>query len=292
MKRLMLALALTSLTQALPLSAAQAAPLKILAAENVYADIAAQIGGNYVHTTAILSNPDQDPHLFEASPSVARDVKSADLVILNGAGYDDWMAKLLEASPNTTRKTLEMAEITHVQSGENPHIWYDIGRVQTFAHALTETLSTLDPAHKQDFDHNLANFTASLDKIDQQMQSFKTRHGQMTVTASEPVFGYMAQNLGLEMKGLSFQMAIMNNTEPSVSDVAAFEKSLKNHEASAMLYNAQASSPSVERLKKIAIAAGIPIVPVTETEPAHLSYQSWMSGQIRALDKALGGQPE
>ena len=125
MKRLMLALALTSLTQALPLSAAQAAPLKILAAENVYADIAAQIGGNYVHTTAILSNPDQDPHLFEASPSVARDVKSADLVILNGAGYDDWMAKLLEASPNTTRKTLEMAEITHVQSGENPHIWYD-----------------------------------------------------------------------------------------------------------------------------------------------------------------------
>ena len=271
---------------------AMAEPLKILCAENVYADIAAQIGGNYVRTTAVLSNPDQDPHVFEASPSVARDIKNADLVILNGAGYDDWMNRLLAASPNTTRKTLEMAEITHVQSGENPHIWYDVGRVQTFAHALTETLSTLDPAHKQDFDHNLANFAASLEKIDQQIHDFKTRHGQIAITASEPVFGYMAASLGADMKGLSFQMAIMNNTEPSVSDVATFEKSLKNHEVSAMLYNAQAGSPSVERLKKIAIAAGIPVVPVTETEPAHTSYQDWMRQEISALDQALSGAPQ
>eukprot|EP01037_Dinobryon_pediforme_P016869 gene16869-17055_t len=291
MKRLMIAIALVSLAPFALAHTAPAEPVKILAAENFYADIAAQIGGNYVRTSAVLSNPDQDPHLFEASPSVARDVKNADLVLLNGAGYDDWMTKLLAASKNPNRKIIEMAQLTGVKSGENPHIWYDVARVQTLAGALTESLSTLDPAHSRYFADNLSTFSASLSKINQQIQDFKQHHPQTRITASEPVFGYMAQSLGLEMTGLSFQMAIMNNTEPAVSDVAAFEKSLKNHEVKAMLYNAQASSPSVERLKKIALVSKVPVVPITETEPAKTTYQAWMAAQISALDAALTIQP-
>jgi len=229
---------------------AMAEPLNILCAEHVYADIAAQIGGHYVRTTAILSNPDQDPHLFEASPSVARDIKNADLIILNGAGYDDWMNRLLAARQTTTRPVLDAAQITGVKTGENPHLWYDVTRMKTFAAVLANRLAALDPAHQTEFADNLHIFTASLQKIELQSRDFAVAHPHVRLTASEPVFGYMAANLGAEMMGQAFQLAIMNAVEPSVSDVAAFEKSLKNHEVKAMLYNAQASSPSVERLKK------------------------------------------
>jgi zinc/manganese transport system substrate-binding protein len=292
LKHLKLALALAVLIQPLPVCAASDMPLKILAAENVYADIAAQIGGNYVRTGAVLSNPDQDPHVFEASPSVARDIKTADVVILNGAGYDDWMAKLLASSPKTARVVLNAAQITGVKPGENPHLWYDVPRMRVFAAVLTASLSALDPAHQAQFTENLRKFEAELQTLVLQCHDFAAAHPHVPLTASEPVFGYMAAQLGADMNGLAFQLAIMNNTEPAVSDVAAFEKSLKHHEVKAMLYNAQAGSPSVERLKKIAIAAGIPVVPVTETEPAHTSYQNWMRQEISELDKALSGSPQ
>jgi zinc/manganese transport system substrate-binding protein len=107
------------------------------------------------------------------------------------------------------------------------------------------------------------------------------------VTASEPVFGYMSGLLGLDMHNQTFQTAVMNNTEPSPADVAAFEDDLKGHKVRAMLYNSQADDEAVKRLVGIAKAAHVPVVGVSETEPAGTSYEQWMLGQLTELDKAL-----
>src|SRR5580658_4347508 len=104
---------------------ALADPVKIVAAENFYGDIATQIGGASVKVTSILSNPDQDPHLFEASPSVARALSSASLVIDNGLGYDPWMMPLLSTAGSAHRQVIVVGDLAHKQAGDNPHLWYD-----------------------------------------------------------------------------------------------------------------------------------------------------------------------
>jgi len=268
-------------------SSAGAKTLNIVAAENFYADIAAQIGGESVSTRAILTNPDQDPHLFEASPSVASDLQSADLVILNGAGYDEWMAKLLAATPQSTRQTLNVGMLTGAKNGDNPHLWYDLGRIDATGREIAARLSALDPANTAQFAANLAKFTVSLADVRGRIDRFTAAHAGAEIIASEPVFGYMASALNLKMHGEKFALAIMNNSEPAVSDVAGFESDLTSHRVAALLFNAQASSPTVDRLKSVALAAHIPIVAITETEPAGMSYQTWMTSQLDALDKAL-----
>lgn len=271
------------------IASAGAAPLPIVAAENFYGDVAQQIGGADVAVTSILSSPDQDPHLFEASPSTAKQLAGAQIVISSGADYDPWMEKLLAASKAQGRKEIVVADLVHKKSGDNPHLWYEPATMKALAKRLTADLIAIDPAHKADYQKRDEAFVASLKPLEAKIAEMKKKYAGAPVTASEPVFGYMAQALGLKMRNEKFQLAVMNNTEPSVSDVAAFEDDLKGHKVKVMLFNAQASEPAVQRLVKLAEDEKIPVVGITETEPAGKTYQEWMLSQLDALDKALAG---
>ncbi len=268
---------------------AAAEPLSIVAAENFYGDVARQIGGADVAVTSILSSPDQDPHLFEASPSTAKQLAKAKIVISSGADYDPWMEKLLAAAKGQDRREIVVADLVGKKSGDNPHLWYVPATMQALARRLTADLAAIDPAHSVDYQKREEAFAASVQPIDARIAEMRKKYAGAPVTASEPVFGYMAAALGLKMRNETFQLAVMNNTEPSVSDVAAFEGDLKGHRVRVMLYNAQASEPSVQRLVKLAEAEKIPVVGITETEPAGKTYQQWMLSQLEALDKALAG---
>lgn len=270
-------------------AAVAADPVKVVAAENFYGDIAGQIGGPNVAVTSIMSNPDQDPHLFEASVSTARDLASAKVVISNGADYDPWMEKLLRAHKAPGRKEIVVANLVHKKAGDNPHIWYDPATMVALAKVLAADLSSVDPAHKADYAKGADTFIKSLKPLETKVAEMKKRYAGQPVTASEPVFGYMAEALGLKMRNEKFQLAVMNNTEPSASQIAAFETDLKEHKVKVMLYNSQADNASVKRLVNIAQESKIPIVGVSETEPAGKTYQNWMLEQLDALDKALGG---
>jgi len=270
-------------------ASAGAAPLPIVAAENFYGDVAQQIGGADVAVTSILSSPDQDPHLFEASPSTAKQLAGAQIVISSGADYDPWMEKLLAASKAQGRKEIVVADLVHKKSGDNPHLWYEPATMKALAKRLTADLVAIDPAHKADYQKRDEAFVASLKPLEAKIAEMKKKYAGTPVTASEPVFGYMAEALGLKMRNEKFQLAVMNNTEPSVSDVAAFENDLKGHKVKVMLFNAQASEPAVQRLVKLAEDEKISVVGITETEPAGKTYQEWMLSQLDALDKALAG---
>jgi zinc/manganese transport system substrate-binding protein len=268
---------------------AAAAQLSVVAAENFYGDVAQQIGGADVAVTSILSSPDQDPHLFEASPSTAKQLAGAKIVISSGADYDPWMEKLLAAAKAEGRKEIVVADLVHKKSGDNPHLWYEPATMKALAKRLTADLAAIDPAHKADYQKRDEAFVASLKPIETKIAEMKKKYAGAPVTASEPVFGYMAEALGLNMRNEKFQLAVMNNTEPSVSDVAVFENDLKEHKVKVMLFNAQASEPAVQRLVKLAEAEKIPVVGITETEPAGKTYKDWMLSQLDALDKALAG---
>ncbi len=263
-------------------------PVKVVAAENFYGDIARQIGGDHIAVTSILSSPDDDPHLFEASPATARALADARVVIVNGVDYDPWMEKLLTANPAAGRKAIVVGALVGHKAGDNPHLWYDPATVKAAGKALVGALVAVDPANAADYRRGLERFDDSLKPLDDKIAAMKKSFAGQPVTASEPVFGYQAGLIGLEVRNQKFALAVMNNAEPTPSEVAAFENDLKGHKVKAMLYNAQASEPSVQRLMQMAKDNGIPVVGVSETEPPNATYQTWMLGQLDALDKALG----
>ena len=279
-----------TLLAALPaLAAAAPPPIAIVAGESLYADIARQIAGPDVAVSAILSNPDEDPHLFEASPAVARALSAARLVIVNGADYDPWLVKLLRATKGRDRRVIDVAALAHKKPGDNPHIWYDVDIVAAAARAIAAELEAIDPAGKAGHASRLATFLDSLAPLRGQIAAMRARFAGQSVTATEPVFGYMAASLGLLMRNERFQLAVMNETEPRPSDVAAFEADLRQHRVRALLYNSQATDQAAKRLLDIATAAHVPVVGVTETMPAGTTWQGWMSRQLDALAAALQG---
>lgn len=266
---------------------AQAAAVNVVAAENFYGDVASQIGGRHVAVTSILSNPDQDPHLFEASPKTARALQHAQVVIYNGADYDPWMGKLLSASKQASRATIVVADLVGKKPGDNPHLWYDPATMPAAARALAAALGRADPANKAEYDANLQKFVASLKPVDDKVAALRAQYKGVPVTATEPVFGYMSDALGLDMRNQRFQLATMNDTEASAQDVAAFENDLRKKQVRVLIYNSQAEEPMTKRMLKIARDAGVPSVSVTETQPAGKTFQQWMAGQLDALAAAL-----
>ncbi|HUL89454.1 MAG TPA: zinc ABC transporter substrate-binding protein [Pseudolabrys sp.] len=267
----------------------QAAPgqLAVVAAENFYGDIARQIGGDQVAVASIMTNPDQDPHLFETTPAVVRQLAGAKIVVLNGANYDPWMDKLLAATPRADRIVISAAQLTGRKPGDNPHLWYDPITMPRVATAIAEAFAKVDIAHASDYAARLKTTLAALQRITQRVTQIKAKHAGTIVTATEPVFGPMAEALGLTMRNQRFQLAMMNDTEPSARDVAAFERDLRERKVKLLIYNSQVSEKLTERLRDIAGKAKVPVIGVTETMPSNVFFQDWILGELDALDKAL-----
>ena len=272
------------------LSACAAEPVRVVAAENVYGDIASQIGGSNVAVTSILSNPNQDPHEFEASASTARAIADAKLVVYNGADYDPWVARLLTTSSSQPREAIEVAQLVQKKSGDNPHLWYHPAAVDALAAALAAQLIRLDPAHREDYAGRLATFQSSMRELHDRIAALRKKHAGTPVTATEPLFDYMAEALGLEMRNGRFQLAVMNGTEPSAAAIAAFEKDLRTRAVRVLLYNRPTGQALAERMRTIAGEVGVPVVAITETEPTGQRYPHWMLSQLDALERALDRQ--
>jgi zinc/manganese transport system substrate-binding protein len=283
--------ALLAATLSHPARAAEA-KIAVVAAENFYGDVAKQIGGERIAVESVMSNPDQDPHLFETSPSVVREIDAAKIVIYSGADYDPWMDKLLKAAPRPGRAAINVADLVGKKPGDNPHIWYDPPTMPKAAAALADALTKVDPAHKAEYAARLKTFIASLKPLTRKIDAIARKYAGTPVTASEPVFGYMAAALKFKMRNERFQLAMMNDTEPSASDVAAFEDDLKSHKVRILFYNKQVSDKVVQHLVDLAHKSKIPVVGVTETEPLGETYQTWMLSQLSDTEKALAASPQ
>ena len=263
--------------------------IDVVAAENFYGSVAQEIGGDRVSVTSILNNPDQDPHLFEVSPAIIRQIAAARVVIYNGADYDPWIEKLLKVTAKPGRVAIVAADLMNKKAGDNPHLWYDPATMPAVASALAAALAAADPAHKDDYAARLRTFLASLAPLNDKIAAIRGKYAGTPVTASEPVFGPMADALALKMANERFQLAIMNDTEPSARDVAAFERDLKTHKVRVLFYNKQASNKMVAHLVDLARAANVPVVGVTEIAPSGVSYRDWMLMQLDETQRALAG---
>lgn len=268
-----------------------AAPIDVVASTNVWGDIAGQIGGSRVAVTSILSDPNVDPHEYEADAKTAAALTKAQFVIENGLGYDDFMDKLLAASPNPNRALLNAADVMQISGSDaNPHIWYDIAKLPGFASAVADQLSKLDPADAAMFTANAKTFTDSLAPIDSAIADIKARYPGAPVGYTERVPGYLVEAAGLTLATpATFAQAIEDGNDPSVADNAAMDGAITGKKIKVLLYNGQVTSPATEAVKQLAQKNGVPVVGVTETlPPQDKTFQAWQSRQINDLTAALG----
>jgi zinc/manganese transport system substrate-binding protein len=263
--------------------------LDVVAAENVYGNIAAQIGGRYVSVTSILTSPDADPHLFEPGTSAGLAVSKAKVALQNGVGYDAFMTKLEDAAPNKDRSVVTMADVLGVHGKDaNPHLWYDVPRLDRIAGTIATAFTRADPPHAAAYRAALSRFERSLAPLRQEVATIRDRFRGAPVAYTEPVPGYLVAAAGLRnLAPDSFTRLIEEGTEPSASAVAAMDSLVSQHRIRVLLYNRQAVSPITARLRAAAQSAGIPVVPVTETLPPGLTFQRWQLNQVRALAAAL-----
>lgn len=265
--------------------------IQVVAAENFWGNIAAQIGGTRVDVRSIVADPSIDPHLYESNARDAGAVGAARIVIVNGSGYDDFMDKLLRASPNDGRRVLVVAELLSATSAANPHFWYDIPRVKRVATAVEKELARADPAHSDEYAHNLDQFNLSLQPIIDIIAQIKAEYGGAPVVYTERVPEYLLRNAGLVIKTpIGFARSIEGGNEPSPSEARAMNDLLAKRTIKLLVYNSQATSAITQRAQEQAKNSGIPVIAVTETLPrSEPSFQSWQLHQVQSLLAALGG---
>jgi zinc/manganese transport system substrate-binding protein len=262
-------------------------------AENEYADVITQVGGKYVQVSAIMSNPNTDPHTFEASASVARLVSSAQLVVQNGVGYDGFMNTIENAAPSSARKAIVVQNLLGLpDSTPNPHLWYKPGTMPAVANAIAADLAALQPAHASYFKANARAFISSLAAWNDAMAAFKAKYPNTPVATTEPVADYMLQAVGADnLTPFAFQADIMNGTDPSAQNVAVERSLFTQHKVKVFVYNQQVTDSLTDSFISLAKANGVPVVGVYETMPTPgFNYQSWMVAEVQALQKAVASK--
>ena len=273
-------------------SSAAAAPVNVVASTNVWGDIAKQIGGDHVNVTSIMSDPNADPHEYEADAKTAAALSKAQFVIENGLGYDDFMDKLSAASPNASRALLNAADAMKISGQDaNPHIWYDIVKVPDVASGIADQLGKMDSADAATFTANAKTFTDSLAPINAAIANMTAKYPGAPVGYTERVPGYLVEAAGLTLATpASFAQSIEDGNDPSPADNAAMDAALTDKKIKVLLYNGQVTSPATDAVKQLAQKSGVPVVGVTETlPPTDKDFQDWQLRQINEITTALGG---
>jgi len=262
-------------------------------AENEYADVIGQVGGKYVQVSAIMSNPSTDPHTFEASIAVSREVGNAQLVVQNGLGYDSFMNTIESASPDSGRKVIDVQQLLKLpDSTPNPHLWYDPATMPKVADAIAADLSAIQPEHAAYFQANAKAFGTSLKALTGAIAGFRASYPGTPVATTEPVADYLLAALGADnLTPWTFQADVMNGVDPSPQNVAAVRALFAQRKVKALLYNQQVTDPLMQSFIALAQQNHIPVVSVYETMPVPgYDFQTWMLAEVQALRKAVTGQ--
>lgn len=263
--------------------------LKVVAAENFWGNLAAQVGGDHVAVTSLISSPDADPHLFTPATRSGLAVATAAVVVENGAGYDPFMDRLESASPSSARHDVNIADVLGVTGSDpNPHLWYDVPRIPRVVQAIANALAAADPANASYYRANATRVSQSLHPLLRSIAKIKQQDAGAPVAYTERVPGYLLAACGLKVvTPPGFARSIEDGTDPSPSDIAAMRSIITSHQTDVLLYNEQATSPVTASLQELAQANQIGVVPVTETMPTGKTYQSWLAAEINDLADKL-----
>ncbi|MFM9610517.1 metal ABC transporter solute-binding protein, Zn/Mn family [Streptomyces niveiscabiei] len=275
-----------------PATPATSAAIPVVASTNVYGDITRQIAGDKAAITSVISDPDQDPHSYEANTQNQLALSKAKVVIENGGGYDDFIGRMLKSGGNSSAEVIDAVQVsghTAPKGGElNEHVWYDFPAVAKIADRIAAALGKADPADAATFTRNAGAFKAKLTPLEAKEADIKKGHGGEAIGITEPVPLYMTEASGLVNKTPGeFSEAVEEGDDVSPKILQETLALYSGKQVKALVYNAQTSGPQTQKVEDAAKAAGVPVVPVTETLPQGKDYLGWMTANVDALADAL-----
>jgi zinc/manganese transport system substrate-binding protein len=293
------ALAISSLVSALALAAvagcgsgaaAAADGVQVVASTNVYGDLVQTIGGDRVEVTSVIDDPSADPHSYEASVRTQLAVSQADLVIENGGGYDDFMDTLLSAT-DARPTVLNAVEVSGLDAGAadfNEHVWYDLAAMSELTGQVADALSRIDPDGAADYAGSAARLEQGIAGLVAQEEAARATTQGVGVAVTEPVPGHLLDALGAQdLTPTEFSAAIEEGGDVAPAVLQRTLDLISAGQVHALVYNAQTSGPETEKVLAAARAAGVAVVPVTETLPDGEDYLSWMGANLDAVVAAL-----
>jgi zinc/manganese transport system substrate-binding protein len=260
-----------------------------VAGENFWGSIVSQLAGKAANVTSIVTDPNADPHDYESSSDDARAFARADYVVLNGAGYDGWATKLLSGNPSARRKVLSVADLLGKKEGDNPHFWYNPEFVSRVVDRVEADLKALDPPDAGYFDSQHQAFDAAMAPYAGRLAAIRSRFAGTPVAATEDIFVYLGQYLGLKViSPPDFMRAVAEGNDPPAASVAQFQSQITTRQARVLVYNLQTSTAVTTNIKKLAARSGLPTVGVTETiQPPGATFQQWFVSELIQLQNAL-----
>lgn len=281
--------------------------LDVVVSVNQWGDVVQQLAGDCANVTTVINSTALDPHDYEPTTGDIASFEDADLVVVNGADYDHWAADAV-ANLDPAPAVVDAAEVVGVEGGHaeedghsdeeehdhgsvNPHLWYSPEYVQETAQAITAELSQLSPDAADYFTQQADAFTEAMAPYEQELTTLEGLAAGRTYAATETVFDYTATAVGLtDATPEGYRDAASNESDPSPSDVAAFESALADGSIDVLVYNTQTEGSVPEQLRAAAESAGVPVVEVTESVPdGDDSFVAWQLGQLQQLADALGG---
>lgn len=284
-----LLLALGLLACNAPSSSVQNGTVNVVAGENFWGSIAAQLGGSHASVTSIVTDPNADPHEYESNTNDARAFAQANYVILNGAGYDDWGQKLLDANPVNGRKVFTVADLLGKKQGDNPHFWYHPAYVEQVADQITKDYQALDAADASYFSQQRSAFEQALQPYHDRIAAINAHYAGQPIGATEDIFVYMANALGLNLiSPPAFMQAVAEGNDPPASSVAEFQQQIVQKRIKLLVYNVQTITAVTTNIKQLAAQENIPVIGVSETmQPPDATFQEWQDAQLLTLQNAL-----
>jgi zinc/manganese transport system substrate-binding protein len=269
-----------------------ASKVQVVAAENFWGSLVSQLGGTRTQVLSIVSDPNADPHEYASNSANARAIAEAALVIVNGAGYDDWATKLISASNSPHQVVLNVAKLLGKSAGDNPHFWYSPYYVNDTVRAAYSDLVSIDPAGAPYYTQQYSSLNASLGQYNSRISEIRAQFASTRVASTESIFEYLANATGLDLVSPpAFMDAVAEGNDPPAQSVVQFQQLLENGSVKVLVYNAQTVTPLTQNIKAMAAAKGIPIVGVTETiQPPDVSFQDWMNAELISLQNALNAQ--
>jgi zinc/manganese transport system substrate-binding protein len=269
--------------------------IQVVAAENFWGSLVAQLGGVHVNVTSIVSDPNIDPHEYESNPANAIAITNAEFIIVNGAGYDTWALDILSAENTPNQVVLNVQELINQTIDANPHFWYSPYYVNDTVAAMYKDLVKTDPADTSYYRQQYVALNTSLWQSYMSQEVYiKENYSGVPVASTESIFVYMANATGLDVVSpTAFMNAVAEGNDPPAQSVAQFETLLQGGNASVrvLVYNEQTVTPLTQNIKAEAAQYQIPIIGVTETiQPPNATFQAWMQGELYSLTNALNAQ--
>jgi zinc/manganese transport system substrate-binding protein len=266
--------------------------IHVVAAENFWGSLITQLGGTRVSVTSIVSDPNADPHEYESNTGGAIAIANAQLVIINGAGYDTWAQQLIASSNTPHQVVLNVQELVNQTVDANPHFWYSPTYVNETVKAMYQDLVSIDPSHASYYTQQYDALKASLAEYNGRIAEIKQQFGGVKVASTESIFVYLANAVGLDVVSPpAFMEAVAEGNDPPAQSIVQFDQLITNGTVKVLVYNEQTVTPLTQSTEALASQHNIPIVPVMETiQPPDVSFQVWMNAQLIILQNALNQQ--